>query len=331
MTHRKIDYSAFIFLFLAIFLSGCVQKPKEEKLTSINIAFQSWVGYGPFYLAQEKGFCREEGIDLNIIDEQLDSSRRDAFKQGMLDFEGGTIDLLVSKVAQDTPILAVMELDRSFGSDAIVADKDIDKLEDLVGKRVALARDDVGETFFSFLLFKQGLPIDKVRMVSVDSEGVAKAFLSDEADACATWEPQVSEALKKPGAHILVSSREYQGIIIDTLNVRRDLFINHPQLVRGLMRAWFKALRYYKENPARASEIIAKYYKITPAEYRKQVEGLKWSDYEKQNINLRYKEWVDAFDVIAQIKFTNKRILQKPDSLKYLDRSLLEGLYEDRT
>ncbi|MFH1075218.1 MAG: hypothetical protein V1752_09045, partial [Candidatus Firestonebacteria bacterium] len=80
-----------IFLFcimLTATIAGCSQKPKV-KLTSVTIAFQEWVGYGPFYLAQEKGFCKEEGIELGFIDEQLDSARRDAFKQGMLDCEAG--------------------------------------------------------------------------------------------------------------------------------------------------------------------------------------------------------------------------------------------------
>lgn len=59
----------------------------------MTIAFQNWVGYSSFYPAQEKGFCKEEGIEFVFVDEQLDSARHDAFKQGMLDFEGGTIDL----------------------------------------------------------------------------------------------------------------------------------------------------------------------------------------------------------------------------------------------
>jgi NitT/TauT family transport system substrate-binding protein len=83
----------------------------------------------------------------------------------MLDCEAGTIDLLVSKAAQGTPIVAVMEIDQSFGSDAIVADENIRKLDDLTGKRVALARDDVGETFISYLFYKNGLSLNTVIIV----------------------------------------------------------------------------------------------------------------------------------------------------------------------
>jgi NitT/TauT family transport system substrate-binding protein len=308
---------------------GCVKRSQTPKLTRVTIAFQEWVGYGPFYLAQEKGFCGEEGIELVFVDEQLDSARRDAFKQGMLDCEAGTIDLLVSKVAQGTPIVAVMEIDHSFGSDAIVASGNIKTLEDLAGKKVALARDDVGETFISTLFYKKGLSFDGIIVVPQSVEGVAKAFLNGKADACVTWEPQVSEALKKPGAHILTSTREEPGIIIDTLNVRRDLVENRPEVVKKVVRAWFKSLAYYREHPEDASEIISKFYKITPAQYRKQVGGLRWDDYEKQKTRLELQEWLGIFNTVAEVKLTNHRISQKPDALKTINRALLGQLYED--
>ena len=314
---------------LLTIVGGCVKYPQEPKLTSVTIAFQEWVGYGLFYLAEEKGFCKEEGIELVFVDEQLDSARRDAFKQGMLDCEAGTIDLLVSKAAQDTPIVGVMEIDQSFGADAIVAAENIQSLEELAGKRVALTRDDVGETFISSLFYKQGIPFSSVIIVSKQPEKIAQAFLDGEADACVTWQPQVTEALERPGAHILMSTKEKPGIIIDILNVRRDLVEKNPGLVKKVMRAWFKGLKYYNEHPLEASTIIAKYYKIAPEQYRKQVQGLKWDDYEAQNTLSKIQEWKDVFSIIAEVKLANNRISQKPDAEKFLDYTLLEKLYED--
>jgi NitT/TauT family transport system substrate-binding protein len=318
-----------VILLVVFLVGGCAPSPKANELKRVNIAFQNWVGYGPFYLAQEKGFCKEEGIELVFIDEQLDSARGNAFKQGMLDCEAGTIDLLVSKAAQGVPIVAVMEIDQSNGSDAIVVSENIKRLEDLVGKEVALARDDVGETFIATLFYKNGLSFDSVIIVPKQPEEVAQAFLNGETDACVTWEPQVSEALWRVGAHVLTSTKEEQGIIIDTLNVRRDLVENSPGLVKKIMRAWFKSLDFYMEHPDEASEIIAKYYKITPGQYRKQVQGLKWDDYKEQRRPAEAEEWVGAFNAIAEVKLANNRISQKPEASKSLNHALLEKLYED--
>jgi NitT/TauT family transport system substrate-binding protein len=317
-----------LFLFVIPMMSGCTQPP-EPKLTPVTIAFQEWVGYGPFYLAQEKGFCKEEGIEFIFVDEKLDSARGNAFKQGMLDCEGGTIDLLISKAAQGIPIVAVMEIDQSFGSDAIVAAENIKTLEDLSSKRVALARDDVGETFISVLFYQKKLSFSNVVLVATKPEEAAQSFLEGKVDACVTWEPQVSEALKRPGAHIVVSSKEHPGIIIDTLNVRRNLVENNPKVVKGIMRAWFKSLTYYRLHPDEASAIIAKYYKISPEEYRKQVEGLTWEDCEQQKTHPEHQEWIETFDAIATVKIANGRISQKPDVSKFINRTLLEKLYEN--
>ena len=329
MAYKNIIFILLILLSSAVFLPCCGKKSQEPELTSVTIAFQEWVGYGPFYLAQEKGFCKEEGIELVFVDEQLDPARRDAFKQGMLNCEAGTLDLLISKAAQDTPIVGVMEIDQSFGSDGIVATGDIRKLEDLIGKKVALARDDVGEAFISTLFYKNGLLFNSIIIVPKQPEEVSRAFLNGQADACVTWEPQLTDALKRPNSHILTSSKEHPGIIIDTLNVRKDLVENNPELVKGLMRSWFKALKFYREHPDEASEIIAKHYKISSEQYRKQVEGLLWNDYEEQKAPSEYKEWSEAFDTIVKVKLANGRISQKPDMSKFLNHTLMESLYEN--
>lgn len=324
---KKITCTISYFLLTVSLFSGCANTPRE--LTPINISFQKWVGYGPFYLAYEKGFFEKEGIKPFFVDEQLDSARRDAFRSGMLDCEAATLDLLVSKVAQDVPLTTVMEIDASHGGDAIIADADIKKLEDLAGKRVALARDDVGETFLSSLFYKKVLLFGSMTIVSVRPEEAAKTFTSGDADACVTWEPYVSEALKKKGAHILADTKEYPNIIIDTLNVRRDLLKNNPNLVKKLMRGWFRAVKYYNEHPLESSAIIAKYYNISPEEYRKQAAGLKWYDYGEQKTNQEHKDLSDAIRLLIEVKLANGRIAKRIDTSQLVDTKLMEKLYED--
>lgn len=326
---KGLTFTFMFFLLTSVFFSGCTQRPLEAKLPSINIAFQEWVGYGPLYLAKEKGFMREEGIDLVFIDEQLDLARAKAFKQGMLDSEAGTLDLLISKASKDAPIAAVLEIDQSFGSDGIAATENIKKIEDLVNKKIALARDDVGETFISYLFSNKGLAFNDLNVVSKRPEDVVEAFIKGEADACVTWEPQLTRALQRPGAHILASSREYSGIIIDTLNVRKDLIKNNPKLVRQFMRGWFRALNYYREHPIEASGIIAKYYRLTAEQYRKQAEGLKWVSYAEQLNPSKYKEWLKTVERIIDLKLTNGKIPKKIEASKIIDHTLLESLYED--
>lgn len=323
-----------VFLLLAAFfnISGIFSKinpPKEKKLQKINIAFQSWVGYGPLYLAAEKGFFKEEGIEVIFIDEELDTARRDAFKSGMLDCEGGTLDLLVAKTSQGAPIVSVLEMGFSYGGDGIVTTEDIKKLEDLIGRKIALTRDDVNQTFISYLFYDAKLPLDGLNFVYCGPEEVGQAFLDGKADAAVTWEPWLSKALKRQGAHILISTKDKPGIIVDTLNVRKDLVENNPNLVKGLMRAWLKAVKYYKEHPVEASEIIAPYYNIKPQDYREDINGMRWISYEEQIEEGRYEKLMKVFNDVSEIKFMNKAITNKPKAEEVINTTLLKELYEN--
>ncbi|MBN2453797.1 MAG: ABC transporter substrate-binding protein [Candidatus Omnitrophica bacterium] len=314
--------------FGTIHLLSYTRIHKGDKLRHVNIAFPEWAGYAPLYLAKDKGFFKEEGLDVTLINEQVDSARRDAFIAGMLDFEAGTLDLLIAKKGLDAPITAVMIIDESLGSDGIVAVKEIKSLEDLIGKKVALTPEDVNELFLYYVLRERGLSPDKIIPVPRRSQHVTDDFLAGEADAVVAWEPFLSNALKKPGSHILATSADFPGVIVDTLNARNDLIKNEPQVVRGVMRAWFKAVKYYREHPAEASSIIAKYYGTSPERYREDIKGLKWVDYKEQADPIRYDNMAKMFGIISDRKLERGKILSSPALEETLDLSLLEGLYE---
>ncbi|MBL7222919.1 MAG: ABC transporter substrate-binding protein [Candidatus Brocadiae bacterium] len=331
VTRKHLSWIVVLWLACLLILAGCGSEgPEGEKLDRLSIAFQSWVGYGPLYPAADKGFFAEEGLELMFVDEELDAARRDAFKAGMLDAEAGTIDLLVSKRAGDTPVVAIAVIDLSLGGDAIVATEGIRSLEDLVGKRVSLARDDVGETFLAYLLHEAGLSLEQLTIVPVSPEKAAQAFLDGKVDAAVTWEPWVSRAAAREGAHVLVSTREKPGIIVDVLTVREQIVRDNPAAVRGLLRGWYRAVEYYKAHPDEGSRVIAPHFGLSPEQYRKEVKGLYWPTCEEALEHFGTAEHPGSlwklFDTIALIKHRNGRIPRKPDGGRALCPDMLRAL-----
>lgn len=330
---REAGLLAIVLLACSLMLAGCGPKgPAGERLERLSIAFQTWVGYGPLYLAAEKGFFAEEGLELVFVAEELDAARRDAFKAGMLDAEAGTIDLLVNKRALGTPVVAVAEVDLSLGGDVIVATDRIQSLADLVGKRVAFARDDVGETFLSYLFHEADLSLDQITVVPMAPDEAGQAFLDGQVDAAVTWEPWVSRAAARAGAHVLLSSKDAPGIIVDILTVREQLVRENPQIVKKLVRGWYRAVDYYKAHPEEASQIIARYYRLSAEEYREHVAGLHWPDYEEAADHFASADkpggLIEVFDTIALIKYSNGRIPRKPAASEALEPEILRTLYD---
>ncbi len=331
MTDGKWGYRSVIFSLAAvlIFTAGCGKAQKEREITPFTIAFQEWVGYSLFYLAKDKGFFEEEGIQLIVIDEELDSARRDAFLSGMLDAEAATMDLLISKRAQGTPIVGVMQIDLSVGSDGVIASENIRRIEDLAGKRVILTRKDVGETFLSYVLDEKGMTLDDVIIVPLGPSKIAGAFMEGKGDAAVTWEPELSRALQRPGSHVLVTTKEKPGIIVDMLNVRQDIVRRDPALIKKIIRAWFRALAEYERDPESAARILAPYYGLTPEEFQRQASGLQWPGYKEQADLFKKGEMAQIFNRIAKLKLENRSIDAEVVAEDALNGNILLEVYED--
>lgn len=323
----KFTAAAILASFLAV-CAGCGTHIQKKPLKEMNIGMSRWVGYGPFYLGKEKGLFEKEGIDLVIVIEELDSARRDAFNTGMLDSEAGAINLLVTKRAYDTPVVSVCALDYSCGADGIVAAENINTVEDLLGKRVALARDDSGETFLTYLFYKRALPFDRLQLVAGSPENISDIFIKGDADAVVTWEPELSRALSRPGSRMIASSKEFPDIIVDTLDVREDIIKNDPDAVKALMRGWFSAVEYYKAHPEESIRIMSEYFGMSPEDYKKSIQGLEWSDYPSQNTPSAREKWIGTFDIIAEAEFSKGRIPKKPSAESAINTELLKALYE---
>jgi NitT/TauT family transport system substrate-binding protein len=91
----------------------------------LRIFYFNWAGYGPFFLAQEKGFFAKEGIEVELINVEETHAAYAGLFAGQVD--------AVAAVIQDTPffstsddiLVCVLAIDYSSGADGIVASKDI--------------------------------------------------------------------------------------------------------------------------------------------------------------------------------------------------------------
>src|SRR3989344_9561188 len=103
-----------VVIIVGIFYS-VKQKFPTEQMPKFTLSVNSWVGYGPFWLAQEKGFFKNEGVDINIVSMEDTAQRKSAMIKGDIDGLGDSIDLLVLERDQRVPAIAVMEVDVSNG------------------------------------------------------------------------------------------------------------------------------------------------------------------------------------------------------------------------
>ena len=329
---RTPNFASRLVGGILLFAMGC-ERP-EEPQDHITLAYQTWVGYSPLFLAEMKGFYADEALDVTFVNDELAPARRDAFKQGILDVSTETLDLLGSARAADTPAVGVMVLDVSLGGDGIVADKQIECVKDLAGKKVAYARENVGEVFLAYVLHKEGLSLNDVDPTFLAPENAGAAFVAGKVDAAVTWEPWISQAQKHSNAHLLVSTREEPGFIVDILAAREAFARERPEALKKLMRAWYRAVSWHKAHPEEAARMLAPRFDISPQDYLETLEGLHWPDYEGTLEHFGTTavpgRIFAVFDQIADLKRTYRLIPPVPlSSSDALDPAYLQSLYDD--
>jgi hypothetical protein len=77
-------------LLLCVLLAGCqgcsnANGAGPERRPPLKIGLVTWLGYGPFYIAKEKGFLEENKVDVELERIEGDVERRAAIASGRLD------------------------------------------------------------------------------------------------------------------------------------------------------------------------------------------------------------------------------------------------------
>lgn len=302
------------------------------KMPHFNLVLNTWVGYGPFWLAQEKGFFKEEGIDVNIATSDDPAQRKAAVLKGEVDGVADTVDLLVLARDQSVPSIAVSQLDVSLGADGILVTEAIKKVEDLKGKRIAVQKNFVSEALLQYVLERHGMSLKDVEVVDMEAGAAGAAFVAGQIDIAVTFEPWMSKAkTERPGSKVLISSADEPGVIVDILTIREAYLKDHPEEVKKVMRAWFKAVDYWSKNKDEANRIMAAHYKASPAEFADLISGLIWTNYEDQKAYFgtpdRLGRIFEVADIFSSLFLKTSTIKTKPDLKAAINQSIIHELY----
>ena len=260
--------------FYTVIRHGSV--PAGDKQKAFRVGFNTWIGYSPLVIAKEKGFLAEQGIDVEFTILEGIGEKNSALIRGDIDAVGHTADSAVTSAASGVDGQVVFVFDRSLGADAVLAKKSIKSIADLKGKKVALEPGFTGHFFFLALLDEAGLSPSDVEILAMDTGTAGSSFVAGQVDVAVTWEPWIGKTKDLPDAHILMSSRDRPGLIIDVLFMDTKTINQRPGDVRKLIVAMGQATDWYFTNRDEGDKIIAKFWKLSLEEEKDTVAGMEF-------------------------------------------------------
>ncbi len=248
---------AFLILILAGIPMGWRAAPVGAAAETLLIGHSTWVGYGPLFLARDKRFFDEAGVNVELRTFEDPKTRFFALISGKIDGIATTLDTSSLYWSPEHPFRSVLGLDDSKGGDGIVATDSIKTIKDLRGKRVAFNKGSVSHFFLSVLLRNNGMTEKDIQGIQMQQDDAGAAFVAHKVDAAVTWEPWLSRAKQAKGGHVLVDSSTTPGLIVDILLFRTDIIKNHPAAVKATIQGWYRAIEYWKQNPDESDALMA--------------------------------------------------------------------------
>jgi len=234
----------------------------SEVSRPIRVAFDTWFGYSSFFLARDLGLYKKRGLDVEVAIINPLQEKNAAMARGDLDVMGGSFDSAVISSHAGVPGAIVYVFEESLGNDALVVKKGITKAEDLRGKRIAVDVGYVSHLFILNYLDLSGLKLDETEIVPLSPDGGVAAFLSGAVDAVALYEPFLSRALGKPDSHTLVTSRSMDPLFCGTAYASKRMIDRHPESLQLFVQALQEANDFWRQNPDKGNDLVAKFWKL---------------------------------------------------------------------
>jgi len=242
-------------------LAACSSAALAQDAVSLRLNWYLGGLHVPFYYGKERGFYKEEGIDLTINEGRGSANTVQVVAAGSDTFGLADSSSVVATAAKGAEIKSVMSLLNSTGFSVVsLAETGIKTPKDLEGKRLAVsAGDPLGQLFQALAAYNK-LDVSKITMVQVDPAAKVVAVLEKRADGLLGGADDQYFLIKQRGLQpaALRFADNGANIVGMTIVTRTELIKSNPDLVRRFVRATAKSWEEAKKNPGAAVDAALK-------------------------------------------------------------------------
>jgi len=320
--------SRYLPVLLLVALPTVTAVPAHDQDNpEVKLGVQPWLGYGPWWIAEEQGYFADHGLDVEVIDFTWDQDMNAALASGRLDVEAAATNTLIALLNQGVDAQAFLLLDASYEADAIIAHTDIQSIEDLAGREVAYELGATSDLLLNYALNEAGMSVEDIEPVPIAAADVGVALIAGQGDVAVTYEPYISAALRDRDEYaVLYTAAERPGLISDVMIARREYIEQNPEIIESLALAWDDAITFLRENPDEGGQIIADAVGSPLEEFQVAFEGVQVFDLEENAVQFS-GDFLETFVTVGEIMMllNPDEITEVPDPADALAVDYLEA------
>ena len=265
-------------LSLAASLACVLAGPAQAQVTKLALGMSGWTGFAPLTLADKAGIFKKHGleVELKMIPQK---DRHLALASKAIQCAATTVETHVAWNTNGVPIVQIFQLDKSYGADGLAVRNEVKSFADLKGKTIGVSAPGTSPYFgLAWMLSKNGMSLKDVKVVSLEPQPAAQAFVSGQNDAAMTYEPYLSTVRANPQAGKILATTIDYPMVMDTVGCDPAWLKANPKAAQALANSYFEAVEMVKADPAKSYEIMGAAVKQTGEAFAKSASYLRWQD-----------------------------------------------------
>jgi NitT/TauT family transport system substrate-binding protein len=259
--------AALVLLLGAVTLAAA--QPTPLRPFTFILDFLPYGEYTPYFTALDKGWYREERLDVKILRGagSGDTIKRIAVghgEAGSADFSG----LVAARANEDIKVRAIAAYFRRPPHSIFVrAGAGIDTARDLQGKTLAITPGNSHQILFPLLARLAGFRADSVKWVTMDGAAMGPALIAGRVEGAPFFANHEARLQKQASAQGLTLKRiSYADAGFDMYSLvilaREDTIQKDPEPLRAFLRGTLRGMKYAfaSEHLEEGARILLKYH-----------------------------------------------------------------------
>ncbi|QRG69711.1 ABC transporter substrate-binding protein [Brevibacillus choshinensis] len=261
---RLISVGLAAGLAIMAVLAGCSSTPEKIRIGEVTRS----LFYAPQYVALEKGFFKEEGLDVELSTIPGGDKVMSALLSGGIEVAlvGSETSIYVSQQGAADPVVNFAQLTQTDGT-FLVARKKVDnfsfdqlKGSVFLGQRKGGMPQMVGE----YVLKQHNInPQSDLQLIqNIEFKNIAASFASGTGEYVQLFEPEASRFEQEGIGHVVASFGKESGTVPYTVFMTKQSYIDsNAAAIQKFTNAVYKGQQWVASHtPKETAEVIGKYF-----------------------------------------------------------------------
>jgi NitT/TauT family transport system substrate-binding protein len=217
--------------------------------------------HGPFFLALERGYYREKGIDLKILDGKGSTSTIQLVTSGAETFGLANLSTTALAISKGLPLIAVSGVVQKSPDSVISLESEgIKSPKDMEGRRGGFVPTSASDRIFPVFAKSANVDIDKIIKLQIDSSARYSVLLQGNADFVIGW--SITDAYKIGKQRPISPPILFSDYGVNTLSIgiitAKETIAKKKELVKSFLAASRKGMEDAIRSPEAAVDAIMK-------------------------------------------------------------------------